>query len=201
MAANFARFLNNSRHADTTVHIYDFELPVHSVILAAQSDFFDKAFDSQMKECQSKSIHFNEGSAHAYWRVFEYIYTGNYTEDPSPILEEEDNDFTKDLRVYVLADMFLMEKLKEYAFQRFKAKIQQLWMSDMFIDCIKEVYNTCKNGDRIRGAVVEIAIKHICDLWKKQQFHGLVHQVGDFAEDLIGEFPETKRKDSLGSWT
>ncbi|OJD15705.1 hypothetical protein ACJ73_08959 [Blastomyces percursus] len=110
----------------------------------------------------------------------------------------DDHELTKDLRVYALADMFQMERLKEQAFGRFETKIQQLWISDMFIDYVKEVYSTTNSNDRMmRGAVVGIAVKHIRELWKKQQFRGLVREVGDFAEDMIGALPNVGDEDVL----
>jgi hypothetical protein len=74
---------------DAKIHIYGYEMPAHSIVLAAQSDYFDRALDSKMKEGQTRSICFEEGSAHAYWRVFEYMYTGAYREEPGLSLEME----------------------------------------------------------------------------------------------------------------
>jgi hypothetical protein len=101
----------------------------------------------------------------------------------------DDDEITKDLRVYALADRFLMEELKEYAFQKFNAKI---WISDMFIDCVREVYCTTANSDRrMRDSVVKIAVKNICELWQKGQFLSLVREGGDFTEDMITTLLET----------
>jgi hypothetical protein len=81
---------NKNQHADMRIHIYEFELPAHSVVLAAQSDYFDKALDSEMKEGQTKSIHFNEEVRMRIGVcVFEYMYTGTYREDLNPILQAE----------------------------------------------------------------------------------------------------------------
>jgi hypothetical protein len=100
----------------------------------------------------------------------------------------DDDEITKDLRVYALADRFLMEELKEYAFQKFNAKIERLWISD----CVREVYCTTANSDRrMRDSVVKIAVKNICELWQKGQFLSLVREGGDFTEDMITTLLET----------
>jgi hypothetical protein len=99
------------------------------------------------------------------------------------------------LRVYTLADMFQMGQLKEQALQKFQSKLEQLWVSNTFIDCVREVYGTTNSSDqKIRDTVVKIAVEHIDELWKRQQFHSLVREAGDFAVDIIGEFLETNGK-------
>lgn len=80
---------NNPYLADVKIHIYEFELPAHSLVLSVHSEHFEKAFKSGFKEGVSKEFKFNDGSAHAYWRVFEYMYTGKYIEEPVDALNAE----------------------------------------------------------------------------------------------------------------
>lgn len=35
-----------------------------------------------MKEGNARKFEYSEGSMQAYWRVFEYMYTGKYSEKP-----------------------------------------------------------------------------------------------------------------------
>ena len=44
----------------------------------------------------------------------------------------DDDELAKNARVYVLADYFLVEGLKDYALERFKSKFQRRWVSDAF---------------------------------------------------------------------
>lgn len=55
-------------------------MPAHSVVLAAQSEFFDTALKRNFIKSNTMEFHFTGGSVHAYWRVFEYMYTGQYSE-------------------------------------------------------------------------------------------------------------------------
>ena len=50
-------------------------------MLASQSKYFKKALESPMKEGIEKKFEFSEGSMHAHWRLFEYIYKGEYSHD------------------------------------------------------------------------------------------------------------------------
>lgn len=83
------RQFNNPDFADVKIYIGAYELPAHSLVLASQSPFFQKALNSNFREGKDKKFHFTEGSAHAHWRVFEYMYTGDYTEEPAQVLDAQ----------------------------------------------------------------------------------------------------------------
>lgn len=88
-------------------------------------------------------------------------------------------------RVYALADYFLMSDLKEYALKRFESKIQELWISEAFVDCIRAVYTADEYDSRMRNAVVRVARTNIKKLWQRKRFQDLVREIGDFAVDLM----------------
>ncbi|KAL2008794.1 hypothetical protein VTN00DRAFT_6988 [Thermoascus crustaceus] len=97
----------------------------------------------------------------------------------------DDEELMKDARVYALADYFLMTALKEYAFQRFQTKIQKLWISETFVDCILKVYRTTNDDDkRMRDSVVQVARTYVNQLWSNKRFQDLVQENGKFAVDL-----------------
>ena len=195
---------NKSDLADFKIYIGRFELPAHSVVLAVQSDYFRKAIQGQFVEGQNKEIRFEEGSKHAYWRAIEYMYTGSYSNEPAAVLDTkglcfsvpprwrltfytDDGEFMKDAHVYMIANMFLVEELKHVAYRRFVSKLERLWISETFIDCIEDIYSGTADFDQqIKDAVAKVARDHIGDLWKKKGFQDLVRQIGDFAVDLMG---------------
>jgi len=61
--------------------IHGVTLPVHKSIICIQSVYFEKAFQEAFVEGSSGVLTFNDGSGAAYWRVFEYLYTGDYSDD------------------------------------------------------------------------------------------------------------------------
>lgn len=101
----------------------------------------------------------------------------------------DDNELVKDVRVYITADFFLMEDLKQLAFQRFKSKIQRLWVSEQLVDCIREIYTSTTESDKeLRSAVAEIGFTYRDTLGKKKAFRDLIREGGDFVVDLIDRF-------------
>ncbi|KKP05169.1 hypothetical protein THAR02_02764 [Trichoderma harzianum] len=204
---------NSKLYSDVTIHLGDIELPAHSIVLASQSEYFKKALESPMKEGIERKFEFSEGSMHAHWRVFEYIYRGEYILDAAVPLGSigqhlstiapfttfvlptyrtdsrslaDDEDLLKDIRVYELADYFQIENLKQYAFLNFKARLKTLWVSDNIIDCIREVYKLPSNlsyGMRIE--IAKLARKHLVDLWDKKTFRNLIREGGQFVIDIM----------------
>lgn len=94
----------------------------------------------------------------------------------------------KDVRVYALADYFIVEGLKDYALQRFRSKIRQLWVSEKFVDCIRDIYDsTIDPNCKMRQAVVEIVRNNIAELWEKAPFQEVLREGGDFIVDLMSK--------------
>jgi hypothetical protein len=82
--------------------------------------------------------------------------------------------------------MFFLEDLKALATAKLQQKLQHLWTSDSFPECIREIYATTPESDRgMRSAVVEVAKKHVKELGKKVEFKDLIHEGGDFAVDFF----------------
>ncbi|RYP76242.1 hypothetical protein DL771_001861 [Monosporascus sp. 5C6A] len=120
------------------------------------------------------------------------MYTGDYSEDTHQELGTPDDDeLFKDVRVYVLADMFLMDHLKEDALRKFKSKLSELWISEKFTDCVKEIYSSTNEFDcGLRNAAVETTKVHLTRLWEKKPFKELIREGGDFVVDLTGVLAE-----------
>jgi hypothetical protein len=77
--------------------------------------------------------------------------------------------------------MFFLEGLKALAIAKLQQKLQKLWISDSFPECIREVYATTPESDRaMRSAVVEVARDHVIELGKKVVFKDLIREGGDF---------------------
>ena len=97
--------------------------------------------------------------------------------------------------MYCLADYFDVPSLKEYALKRFASKIRELWVSDRFNDCIRNVFDstTKSGGESLRNAVVLVAKDHLPALWAKHTFKDLLRDGGDFAEDLMDLMVATTR--------
>ncbi|KAI1366422.1 BTB/POZ domain-containing protein [Xylaria arbuscula] len=196
LVEGIAKLFNDSQYADLKLYIGEHELPAHSVVLATQSPFFQKALSEKFREGKLKEFSFKEGSAHAHWRVFEYMYTGTYAEEPAEALNDQDDDeLVKDVRVYVTAEFFMLDNLKQFALRRFESKLEVLWVSELFVDCIRELYTSTTESDQgLRGTVVDIAYAHGAELWDKKAFRDLKYDGGAFAVDLMANYTRSAMK-------
>jgi hypothetical protein len=78
--------------------------------------------------------------------------------------------------------MFFLEDLKALATAKLQQKLKELWTSESFPECIREVYVTTPESDRaMRSAVVEVAKDHVRELGKMVLFKDLIREGGDFA--------------------
>jgi hypothetical protein len=82
--------------------------------------------------------------------------------------------------------MFFLEDVKALSTVKLQLKLQDLWTSDSFPDCVREVYASTPNTDRgMRSAVVEVARVHASELCCKAIFKELIREGGDFAVDFF----------------
>lgn len=82
---------NNIKYSDTTVYLGGSKIPfpAHRLVLGISSPYFDDALTSGFKEAKTHEFTFDKESPHALWRVFQYMYTGDYVDEPSEGLDTE----------------------------------------------------------------------------------------------------------------
>ncbi|KAF2187414.1 hypothetical protein K469DRAFT_489988, partial [Zopfia rhizophila CBS 207.26] len=164
----------------------------YKFIIRRSTAYFEKAFQEAFVEGSLGMLTFNDGSGAAHWRVLEYLYNGDYSDDISNNFED-DPPLLKDPRVYALADMFFLDDLKALSTAKLQLKLQDLWTSDLFPECIREIYASTPDNDRaMRAAVVEVASVHVHELGMKAIFKDLIREGGDFAVEYFEStiFPE-----------
>ena len=82
---------NNTKYSDVNLYLgpNETKLPAHRMVLGARSQYFNTVLTSDFKETLEREFYFKEYSAHALWRVFQYMYTDGYTGDATPELTQE----------------------------------------------------------------------------------------------------------------
>ncbi|KAK8150882.1 hypothetical protein G3M48_004559 [Beauveria asiatica] len=167
----------SKQFSDVTIRLGEVELPAHRFVLSTQSEYFKRALARKFEEGDTGIFQYNEGSMHAYWRCFKYIYTG----------DSDDDELSKDVRVYELAQYFQIQGLKQYALEKFQPKVERLWVSERFVDCIRDVYASTVNKDcKMRQMVVNVTHNHLDELWDKV-FEDLLREGGDFVVDVMAQ--------------
>lgn len=82
---------NNSKYSDFTVYLGESRVPflAHRLVLGLRSPYFDALLQSEFKEGITNEITFERDSPHALWRVLQYIYTGDYSDEGPESLDSE----------------------------------------------------------------------------------------------------------------
>ncbi|KAI0996112.1 hypothetical protein K3495_g12069 [Podosphaera aphanis] len=201
LLSRISGLFNNQKYSDVTIKIYEVVFYAHQVVICTQSEYFEKAFRNGWQESievGTKTIEFKEGSGAAYWRVLEYLYTGAYSDHLSTDEFTDDPELLKDVRVYALADMFLIEDLKAISEAKFEKRIQNCQLDTPFIACVREVYiNTHRDDSKMRSAVVDVAVDlarewdqgpsrlYFSDIPELNDFKNLLREGGDFVVDCF----------------
>ncbi|KAI1005185.1 hypothetical protein K3495_g3032 [Podosphaera aphanis] len=170
-----AWLLNNPKDSDVTIRIAGVDIYAHQSVICTQSEYFKKAFGRGSRgfaEASTKTIEFKEGSSAAYWRVLEYLYTGDYSYQLSTKEFLDDPMLLKDIRVYELADMFLLERLKTLAEAKLEKKLQISQLNTSFTTCVREVYAKIYNpSSKMRNSVVNAAVGLVEKLKFVEKWH------------------------------
>lgn len=74
---------NNATYADLTIYLgtSELKLPAHRLILGLRSPYFRDALSGDMKEAATGEFRFPDDSEPALWRVFQFMYSGDYDSD------------------------------------------------------------------------------------------------------------------------
>jgi len=85
-----------------------------------------------------------------------------------------------------LADICCLDNLKDAALSKFEQKLENLWLTERFVECVAEVYANTSSGvqDGMRAAVVHTCVEHITHLLPGKAFLALLAKGGDFVVDL-----------------
>ncbi|KAF9728661.1 hypothetical protein PMIN01_13489 [Paraphaeosphaeria minitans] len=176
---------NQTTYADITMLIENVSLPAHRFVVCPQSSYLEEACHQAFSR-DEQTLHCDQGSGAAYWRIFEYLYTGNYSDSLQKIDLEEDPSLIKHLRVYALADMFGVGDLKTMSMDRLKRETSERWNSDLFVASIEEVYQSgVKFPLTLRSDLLDVAAMHVHDITAKDDFRSLVYRGGDFVVEYV----------------
>ncbi|KAH8716754.1 hypothetical protein GQ44DRAFT_713277 [Phaeosphaeriaceae sp. PMI808] len=187
---NIATLFNNTEYSDAVIQIHGVTLHVHLFIICIQCEYFKKAFGG-FAEGSTRTIKFDNGSGAAHWRVIEYLYTGNYSNQLSTTELQDDPELLRDIRVHALADMFFIKGLKSLSEVKFRRELADSGANDDFVDCVDEVYASTYEGNQaLRSALVEAAIaqRQNPDVYENLKY--LSRQGGEFVVDYLEAFGE-----------
>ena len=82
--------------------------------------------------------------------------------------------------------MLCIEDLKTISLNRFRLETCEGWDSDLFLDCVWEIYHSIPGYPRtVRPILVDVAVVHTREIAGEAGFEDLVREGGDFVVDYI----------------
>jgi hypothetical protein len=75
----------------------------------------------------------------------------------------------------------MLSALKSLSCEKFELQLQEHWISDTLVDCIREVYSISiePESSALRKTVVETVCLHKKALVQKRPFQDLIREIGD----------------------
>jgi hypothetical protein len=116
---------------------------------------------------------------------FDYDSSGSEHSRASPMLFN--------VKVYQIADKYVVPQLKLKAKEKFETIVQTCWKMDDFPVAIAEAYKCTLKTDRdLREPLVKTSMEHIDELLKHEAFVDVLDNTIGFASDLARILAETK---------
>ena len=86
MQQHFKDLLDNKKYVDVTFVVEGQPVPAHRLILASQSDYFDRLFYGKMREANSSDeIPLPNAPLEAFRLLLEFMYSGCLDYDNQPL--------------------------------------------------------------------------------------------------------------------
>ncbi|KAK5993687.1 hypothetical protein PT974_07123 [Cladobotryum mycophilum] len=153
-----ANLFNHADFSDVTIFVGTFELPAHSFVLMSQSEHFKGEIKRKLEEDNEQTFWFDDDDyeLQTYWRVFEYMYKGTYSDEcPKGISGKE--------KCKTILDRCLTPE---------------------FLDGVDYLYCHLHPTNTMRQLFVQRACENFDTLDEMDGFEGFVHENVDFAVDM-----------------
>ena len=77
---------NNPQYADIKITVGNVAISAHRFVLCLQSKYFADALNGPFVEGSTMTLKCPPTKEHAYLRVLQYMYTGDYDYEPSSLI-------------------------------------------------------------------------------------------------------------------
>ncbi|QSZ32630.1 hypothetical protein DSL72_002209 [Monilinia vaccinii-corymbosi] len=137
---------------------------------------FTKA-GSQWSEAEKVARNFNSGS------IFESITKGQAAN-----IEYLPEDLIKHAKIYIIAEKYDIQTLKNFAGRRYSCTLCTCWNSSFFVKSIELVFDSTPDisgGDSLRNTIMEAASIHAGELLDRTDFLQLCQERGDIATAIL----------------
>jgi len=188
----FQDLYNKGEGSDFTIVCGDVELPVHSFILSTRSPVLDRSVNGDFRESREKKLRIEGFKSSSVTEMVRFLYgfeVSEELEDPEELL--------------ALADMYLVEGLKEAALTRIMDNINTENVfkivrmvennSKEFIDCVKFVEENFELKKLLEDGILDEDPRLGLELFKRrppQKFHSVVRIFGEVGTSQMIEYTD-----------
>ncbi|KAB8239957.1 hypothetical protein BDV35DRAFT_399088 [Aspergillus flavus] len=102
-----------------------------------------------------------------------------------PLLPPNGTSTQTNAKVYVVADKYVIEELKNLSRKKLESRLKSQWSDTEFIPLIEYVYGPASPPKSdLRQVISTFAVQHLSTLKSSEDFHELRRQYPDFAHDF-----------------
>jgi hypothetical protein len=116
-------------------------------------------------------------------------------ENQSAITDPQPTEYIKgplvtNAKVYILGDKYDITSLRDVASRKYKEKLEDMWNHHTFAESAKIIYdNIVSENDALKKAIIDVTIKNMSQLLKRDDFLSTLRSNGDIATDLLCAMP------------
>ncbi|KAI7343100.1 hypothetical protein KC331_g3578 [Hortaea werneckii] len=178
------RLFEAGKTADFTLTCGGDKYPVHRLLLALHSVYFERLFDTEFKEAHTRECELHDDHPAAVALMIKYFYSFDYATDPS-IDARFANPLEMHAHVYVVADKYSVEDLKQLACRKFTDLVPEIVPQNLDpTDAIRLIFTATpeQESNKLR----KVATTAWCLL-----SHQIVDYIGQAAVDqLVRDVPD-----------
>ncbi|TVY58983.1 BTB and MATH domain-containing protein 43 [Lachnellula cervina] len=207
-----ASMYSSGKYSDMTIICKGTTFKVHQCIVCLQSKPLAAAMDGNFKEGTSNVINLEDDQPEIVEKMLSYMYTSDYSDQQnstirteitvvcgpggSVYLKETTTASTSNLvissapltnaQVFVIADKYDVQGLKELAEKKYEEAIAGSWNSASFVASLKLLYEETLESDRaLKDAAAKVAGQHARELVDRGEFAALCKEHGQIAFDVL----------------
>jgi len=176
LACDWRRYFNSDALSDLTLVVEGRRIPAHRVVLAARCGYFQRMFESGMRESSQNQVEIEDVSGDVFMILLEHLYT-DAVEVPLGL----------SLPVFAAADRFGVDRLKQLCSARIEAELS--------INNVCSVLTVADqhNASELLEASVSYVVTHFADVHATDGFKDLDRPLLEVVHSAISArlFPGT----------
>ncbi|KAL8768425.1 MAG: hypothetical protein Q9209_005331 [Squamulea sp. 1 TL-2023] len=193
------------KYHDLIISCKGTEWRVHRVIVCTQSEYFEKACQTGLKEGKTGRIDLKEEDPAMIDRLVNYLYKCNYDDYATLPLTNSQRQFPAEYPIqtrqlacivdmYVRGDRYQIAGLKDLSKAKFSAALPNRWNKENLLDVIWTIYDNTVSSDRgLRDCLTPILREHAPELRSHAAFKNMLKNQ-EFATDFIEAWTSSDRQ-------